>query len=300
MDGACHGLGRYLSDFRQAGRLTASPFSRIMTVAMKARGFTLVELLVVVFATTLLFGVLLPALRASREQARTAACSAKIRQLVFGLHGYEADNGTFPTGFEPVGFPPKPPPYAGTPFLDVIGSWWFESVAEVDYDSEKGVEAVTCPSKRQTDRVLNADVLCGNYGANLAICRAQWYLKPYNEDFGGAPLSSSHIRRPGGTLLVVDSGYSLICWWHATEDVPVDLPAGSLAQHTAYIPGLELNKDKCLLPGQRDDAISGRHMNRIVNVGFVDGHLEGKTAETIRVDRNEDGFRNHRPLWQPD
>jgi prepilin-type N-terminal cleavage/methylation domain-containing protein/prepilin-type processing-associated H-X9-DG protein len=58
-----------------------------------ARGFTLVELLVVVAVIGLLVGLLLPAVQASRASARRANCASNLRQVGFGIIRYADMHG---------------------------------------------------------------------------------------------------------------------------------------------------------------------------------------------------------------
>jgi prepilin-type N-terminal cleavage/methylation domain-containing protein/prepilin-type processing-associated H-X9-DG protein len=64
-----------------------------------ARGFTLVELLVVIAIIGVLVGLLLPAVQAAREAARRASCQNNLRQLGIANHNYHDVHQTFPPGW---------------------------------------------------------------------------------------------------------------------------------------------------------------------------------------------------------
>lgn len=55
---------------------------------MRRRGFTLVELLVVVAVISVLAGLLFPVLGRARESACAAQCAGNLRQIPLAVHLY--------------------------------------------------------------------------------------------------------------------------------------------------------------------------------------------------------------------
>lgn len=60
------------------------------------RGFTLVEVLVVIAIVGLLIALLLPAVQAAREAARRLECTSHLRQLGLAMHNYASANRVLP------------------------------------------------------------------------------------------------------------------------------------------------------------------------------------------------------------
>ena len=69
------------------------------------RGFTFIELLVVISIVAILAALLLPALASAKQAGRKAVCLSNLRQVGIAIHGYAHDgDGQIPYG-------PKAPPF---------------------------------------------------------------------------------------------------------------------------------------------------------------------------------------------
>ncbi|BAM05316.1 pilus assembly FimT family protein [Phycisphaera mikurensis] len=98
-----------------------------MTRSSRASGaFTLIELLVVISIIALLIGILLPALGAARETARTAACLSNLRQVSIGTYAYATDSRSFVA-------PPSEDNTRKIGPQGFAGVYWWNRLDELDY-----------------------------------------------------------------------------------------------------------------------------------------------------------------------
>ncbi|MFC1781663.1 hypothetical protein ACFLZ8_05320, partial [Planctomycetota bacterium] len=210
---------------------------------------------------------------------------------------YESENDRFPYALD-NNMKGSIFDYAGNFAYDRIGYRWINHITEFSRMYIEKDSILWCPSRNINKSGLKNNVLCGNYGVNLSICS----LSSGNEnqsDFIRAPLNSSQISNPGNTLLLVDSGYSMISFWHAADAPPGSLDGSKKIEDSAYIPGLSINKHKDLKSGLNEDAVLGRHIGKTVNVGFVDGSVSCLKADSLLVQKKGDSYENIRPLWLP-
>jgi prepilin-type N-terminal cleavage/methylation domain-containing protein/prepilin-type processing-associated H-X9-DG protein len=90
--------------------LQPSPSAGRSRLPLRPRGFTLVELLVVIGIIAVLVGILLPALNRAREQANTTQCLSNLRQIGTAITNYASDTGGWlvPGRYDATTYPGNP------------------------------------------------------------------------------------------------------------------------------------------------------------------------------------------------
>jgi prepilin-type N-terminal cleavage/methylation domain-containing protein len=94
------------------------------------RGFTLIEMLVVIAIIGMMAGLLLPAIQSARGSARRAQCLNNVRQVGIGLLGFLNTTGTFPNSGTFIENPEVNVMDPHDPIHPQYRSWIWRSVAE--------------------------------------------------------------------------------------------------------------------------------------------------------------------------
>lgn len=234
---------------------------------MKRRGFTLVELLIVIGIIAVLIAILLPALNRARESVKSTLCLNNLRQLSVALLSYTADNENYfpeaaPTTNRPEdwiywepGRNPNPGTFAG-------------SIAKYLSTSVVSSSVAICPS----DDLLGHPNYPYSYTVNWHMCWPYPPPPPPNGKQLEPPHRLQTIRDPIRKIMILDESSQTIddgCW--APEHYKLD--------------------GQNLLSNRHDrrketstDPSAGRG-----NVAFADGHA----AFIPRVDSTQD------PFWDP-
>jgi prepilin-type N-terminal cleavage/methylation domain-containing protein len=214
----------------------------------KERGFTLVELLVVMAIIAMLMGIMLPILARSRRQAQAVICQSNLKQWSYILEIYtNGNNGHFFGGF---------------------GEGWWNDWIEIlrpTYVKRGGVTC--CPTATQTVDKGGHGIFAawsdeegdyGSYGLNAWIC-----------DIAEGAFSPSEKERYWRIINIESGG----------ENIPIFLDSLTIAacpDNTSVPPNYsgecppDLDPEKAPLTEQMKPFCIGRHGRAMTNCLFMD------------------------------
>jgi len=112
----------------------------------RERGFTLIEMMIVVAIIAILVGILVPNFIRARAQAQTAACEANLKEIATALELYETDNDHYPASEAIDPSETELSPYLKqTPVDPAAGAGLYYAFTVTDPGTATSAYTIVCP-----------------------------------------------------------------------------------------------------------------------------------------------------------
>ena len=256
------------------------------------RGFTLVELLVVVAIIALLLGILLPALSKARDIARTTVCTSNSRQLVVALVQYSVE------------WKAKYPPNINVPANQQ--EYWHDEerigrylpqMAELDSGTIGG-GVFACPEDRDSGRTYAM-----NLWASSGADAGEYSRTPGRTNTPEGDFFNANAKQASQMLLVSESfsEFNVQGKFFARATIGGEGKGRTLYERWAGNLNLPRGRWK-RVPTEMNYSLHGDPgdptvAKGVLNIGFGDGHAESVPDEQIY---DEDTRRaTLQVLWSP-
>ena len=164
-----------------------------------SKGFTLIELLVVIAIIAILAGMLLPALKNAKDQAKDIQCKGNLKSIGTYQAFYVLENNDFlPPAYR----------YGGTPDASGNPSTYWPDIFNIPLSTQPSLICPTAKAKNLPQAIYPAgSMFTHSYGNNASLC--PWQSAPTNK--------ITSLTDPSGTLMTTDKtgwnmGFKTTSW----------------------------------------------------------------------------------------
>jgi prepilin-type N-terminal cleavage/methylation domain-containing protein/prepilin-type processing-associated H-X9-DG protein len=225
---------------------------------MVRRGFTLIEILVVIAILAVLMAILFPVFARAREKARQTSCLSNLKQLSLaeGMYRSDWDGSCLPM------------------YIAAGGRWWWMILLEPYRKNLQVLDCPSCSSRFWCPGGVSSDPCeggdwrryVGGYGYN-------WYTAPgkpgnptdYWDQGQWLWIGEASVQYPAEVVTFADSGCVVFGWCDSDSEYPESW-------------WRDPNQDNV----PRGGVSLKRHLDRI-NCAFFDGHAKAIKQEQLTV-----------------